>query len=547
MTLRWIASLAFGLIVSTAVPAAAQELGFGANGQADQEFEPQDGVREVIASFKLTASKGAISVASMTVEMAGSGDDSGITVHVLIDSNGNGLADDDERSAGSINAQRDDDTVTLDTTGNLVLGADESLSILLAYDFNQLSLNPGDTFSCSITDSTNDVRAGNTGLPLDSATLTLAGGDETLTFDANTAADRDVTDGESAAVPAAWHVAASAGDKLDLLTLIVEAVGTGDHTADIQRVMLVEDEDEDGQFDPGGIVGPGDPILAEGTFSDLGDGQIGITFDDRGNALITIDEKGVNLIIVFEFTNSLTNGDTFGVSAVTAVTNVGAATIVGLPTDSAVLTVNNPPVTTLTVTEANPSDDEFEPGSTDVLIGVFAIASNGGLGEITGFTFDGVGDARDDLDILAVRLINDINKNGLPDAGDVEIDELTFTEDGGSITFDLSASPLNIVDATSVQLLVVVDINTSVPDGVIFGMTLSSITTAELTTINGLPINTAAITIVTDDSGSGTGGGVGTGGGCAMGTNGTRNLPTAGWWLLLGLLAVCAGIRMRRV
>ncbi|MGE0434954.1 MAG: hypothetical protein AB7K09_17170 [Planctomycetota bacterium] len=552
---RWTAVLALMLIASTAAPAAAQELTFGANVAADRDVVPAGGTREVIASFKLTAAKAAISVNSMTVEMTGSGNDDGVTVHVLIDANDNGLADDDERSAGALNAQRDDDAVVLDTTGNLALGADETVTILIAYDFNQLAPAGGDTFSCSITDATNDVRAGNGGLPLVSARLTIDdGGPKSLTFDANTAADRDIENGETAAIPSAWHVAASSGHTLDLTTLVIEAQGTGNHIADIVRVMLVEDEDNDGQFDPGGFAGAGEPILAEGTFADQGGGLIGITFDDRGNSLIRIGDKGVNLIVVVEFTSSLTNGDTFGARAISAATDVDA-TIIGLPTVSAVLTVNNPPeppVTELTVTSSNPSDSEVEPGATDVLVGMFDVFSNGGLGEVTGITFDAIGDARDDLDILVVRLIRDANKSGVPDAGDELLGELTFSADNGSITYDLSGSPMNITDGTSVRLLAVVDVNTSVPDGLIFGMTFSSMTTAELTTITGLPGNTSAITIMAAPAGGGGGtggggGGVGTGsGGCAMQTT-AINSGGDGWLLIMLALALALVlIRSRR-
>jgi hypothetical protein len=78
--------------------------------------------------------------------------------------------------------------------------------------------------------------------------------------------------------------------------------------------------------------------------------------------------------------------------------------------------------------------------------------------DITGFTFTAYGTGNDSTDVENIRLFTDDNNNGRLDSTDTQLGESqTYSADDGTVTFDLSSSPLSLGPSEYVYLILVYD------------------------------------------------------------------------------------------
>ncbi|MEK6796005.1 MAG: hypothetical protein AABZ39_14585 [Spirochaetota bacterium] len=288
--------------------------------------------------------------------------------------------------------------------------------------------------------------------------------------------------------------------------LKLKANGTLNDTADFSFNSLKLYLDEgNGTFDGGEILLSGDRAF------NANDGYV--IFDNFTNTIPANSET--NFIVVGSLAGTATSNLTFylGLEGVDALSNISvdAATtnvVSGLPVFANTNTITLVGTLFASYGPENPSQSIIN--SDDVNVPMLQMAIGAGpqedvtVGSIT-MNALGSGDDVDGLVANGVRIVNDLNTNGVYDAGDIPITGgQTYSADNGSITF--SGLNLQIDAGTTNYLLVVYDFDGSSISQDDFQMSISAVSATGVNSVmavnsSGIPLTGAKKVVLLDLTG----------------------------------------------
>lgn len=264
-----------------------------------------------------------------------------------------------------------------------------------------------------------------------------------------------------------------------LLSIDVEATGTGDPATDISYAAIYRDDDASGDFDSTLDVKLDEimawPASGMATFSITGTIEQTFGANDLRTYFIVVKMSGTGAgTSTYDFTI-----DDLGVGTGTNKAGLPSAVIEGVEIE--------PPE--FVFIDHSPAQQIVFIGSTDVVVQAFEINYPKLQDQpLTGLTLRAIGSGNDVDHVVDVRLVLDVNADGLFDAGDVVIDSGVFSDNDGTIDFDLTSQPTFVAPETR-RYLVVYDFNTVPPDGAEFRCFVDdAIATVPGTLLPGLPL-----------------------------------------------------------
>lgn len=328
--------------------------------------------------------------------------------------------------------------------------ADQSIHYIIVYDLAG-SASDSQTFrlnaaSNNYFDATGlggvDHAATVIGAPLTTnyMTLTAAGALDVVAGSANPGSSNEPIDASGIAM-LQFRLTASDVENINVTTVRINGVGTGDDAIDISQIGLYEDVNGNGIYD----INTDQTIATSSTFA-TNDGYLTISTPGQ---VIT---KGTsqNWLILYDFSGSASYGETFrtrllepgdvtasGVTSSQSITPTMSAIVGGLKTMS---TTGN---LTLAAGSSNPINGTINAGESGVeILQLRLTASSAESLLVASAKFKASGTGNDQTDISAVTLYNDLNDNGLFDSG---VDTLlaasgTFSADDTVITFTFADS-----------------------------------------------------------------------------------------------------------
>ena len=369
-------------------------------------------------------------ITSLTIRASGSMDDTNdiLAVRLISDTNGNGQRDAGETViAGPQRFAGDDGALTFAINTSVALGG--TTNVLIVADLAS-SVVGGRTVRVRVEpgDVTAQGLGGRAvlpaGLPLGSAPL-AAGGTLALTLGPTPPTDRIVR--RSALGETALQVRLTSDtEAVELTGLALRASGTGDDAMGLARVELFADNDGNGRVDPG------DPSLASGRFS-MDDGVLMIPLSQT-----VVVGAPVNLLARVALTATPLGGETFSISVdpsdLTITSSSGAVVVTGARVDGPTLTTGGGFVIAAgaQMSSGGPINQAFS-GVPALQVNLRADNENC---TVNGLTVTAAGSIDDATDITAVRIVRDVNDNGLADFSDLLLGApTTFAMDDGTATF----------------------------------------------------------------------------------------------------------------
>lgn len=264
-----------------------------------------------------------------------------------------------------------------------------------------------------------------------------------------------------------------------LLSIDIEASGTGDAATDISYAAIYRDDDSSGDFDSTLDVKIDEimawPASGPPTFTFSGTLEQNFGANDLRTYFVVVKMSGAG---------SGTSTYDFAVEDLGVVTGTNKT---GLP--SAVIEGVEIEPPEFVFTDFSPAQQIVFIGSTDVVLQAFEIGyPKLQSQELGSLTLQAIGSGHDVDHVVEVRLLLDVNSDGLIDAGDVVIDSGVFSGDDGTIDFDLASQPAWVSPETR-RYLVAYDFNTVPPDGASFSCYVEDATfTVTGTLLPGLPL-----------------------------------------------------------
>ena len=308
----------------------------------------------------------------------------------------------------------------------------------------------------------------------------------------------------------------AAGEAMNVSMINISLTGSAIDTQ-VTNVRLINDTDSNGQFD-------------------ASDTQVGPTVNTTADAAFKfsllnyfVPTTGTSIIVVVNTTsNSSAGGKTFNLSLTAAadINTIGAATALNISetlTNTAVANITTI-LGTFTVTGNNLAASTVSMNSANITVLGLNFTATGEQMNITLIKVTRKGDAND-TDILAVRLINDTDSDGVFDAGEAQIGIVVNTTTASQYIF--TGFQYN-VSTTPTSMLVI--LNTSGTSG---GKTynLSINATSDINTIAGTSAANITETLTSTESSTSTISGTLTITGKTL-TTPTVNASTAGYSVL---------------
>lgn len=387
-----------------------------------------------VLQLSLTGVGETFAVGSIDLVAAGSVDDLGdiVGATLLRDVDGSGTRTaGDTVLAGPVVFSGDDGIVSFATpTLNVAAGA--TVDVLVVVDLagtaaggTTLRLNLPAAANLGVTGFGGRLVSAVNGLPLGSNTITVGGTLDVRLGNASPIA-RVVRQNEAGIGALQLRLVADT-EPVTVTSVTLHASGSGNDATGIANVELFLDGDGDG------TVGPGEPSLGTGTFG-ADDGSV--TFN-----LTQVVQVGpaVHLLARVTMSNSPVGGETFRLgldpTADVAITSGTAAVVVsGVAVDGALLTAGGG-FTVALGGSSNTGGTVNQSQQNAAVLQLDLTAVNEAC-TVDALTLRAVGSIHDASDVAAVRLMRDVNDNGVVDFSDVQIGAAqTFTEDDGTVTF----------------------------------------------------------------------------------------------------------------
>ncbi|MGE3850968.1 MAG: hypothetical protein AB7K09_04430 [Planctomycetota bacterium] len=404
---------------------------------------------------------------------------------------------------------------------NTVISTASAATFYLLYDFAN-PLIDNNTFTASLQTIGTDEGASVSGVPSNSATMTVTGGgngNAGLQVSANNPSDAVVLVPQVATAIAGISLFATAADNVIVNSVTIDGTGSCDESTSLVAASLVVDINSNGVYDSGT-----DNTLDSGVFS-TDNGQL--TLNAGGFTLLA--NQTVQLLVVFELNANGGNNNTVScsISSIDAdPATLAGINITGLPISSATWTIADPTGQLQFVNNPLPNRyvDQNE-SHVFASMDVTALYDNNTMSSLT-IDANGTGD---DTSIVSMTLVVDVNTNGVYDSGtDTLLDTQSFLSDNGQIVFNCGT--LAIAQDTTIRLLIIVTFDVVLAEKT-FQITVSDASISVGST-GGLPIVSSILTGVSPTIGSAPGTG-----GCSAGISGT---PVSGLLLALALLGLVA-------
>jgi hypothetical protein len=445
----------------------------------------------VIQQVLLAASSvEALSVTSITFTASGTGDDfTDITaINLAVDTDKSGDYDPNtDRLIGPTDQVYSADNGVVGFNGlSETISAGGILHLILVYDMAGTA-NENETFSASVAFDANIVASGVTtatsinpcGAPKIGGTLIIAdpstsAGSLRVRLGNNTPSDTNQTNDATNVEMAQLSLLTSSLENIQVDAVTVHVQGTGVDNVDISEVILAQDVNENGIYEPSSdrIIGSG------GTFS-ANNGSV--TFSGLTEDLIAGTTE--NWLVVYSFGGVGSLGSTFQcklktVADISATGATSGADIdpFGLPVDGSIVTLvasGSPGNLTVNAGPTMPPSATLPQGTT--VEGVFQVqltASSVENLDVTSLTVNGSGTGDDATEIVGVTLWRDLNENGFVDIGTDTIIQAAqvFGADDGTVVFNGFTERID--RDTTVTWLVSYDISNSAVDGSTFTASL---------------------------------------------------------------------------
>ncbi|MCK6550923.1 hypothetical protein L6R52_34110, partial [Myxococcota bacterium] len=407
-----------------------------------------------VVQLALVGANEAVTVSSLTFHALGSLDDSadltGLALYDDVDASGTVSRGD--RALGTAVFAGDDGTATFSALA-LSLTAGATKNLLVAADLAGTALG-GATLRLSLAGATSVVATGfggravaAEGLPLTSATL-RAGGTLEVSLGAASPLARIVQRGSTDAVAMQLRFVAST-DAATVTQLVVHGTGTVHDARGTSGLAAWLDANANGRVDGG------EAQLGTATFA-ADDGAAVFAL-----ALSVQPGPAVHVLVTTSFTGTPVGGETLeltveptaGVSVTSASSAVAVA---GAPVAGTLFTVGGG--FELAVGPASSAGFAVNQAEQGVPALQLALRAVNEACTVHGLTLRAAGSIDDARDLSGVRLVRDVNDNGVFDFGDAPIaGPATFSGDDGTVTFAGLAESLGL-DA-SARWLVVYDLS----------------------------------------------------------------------------------------
>lgn len=455
-----------------------------------------------VLQVALTGVGEAFTVTGLSFVAAGSVDDqSDITgVTLYLDNDGDGALTTGDTALSTPSTFSGDDGVVTFSGLSLSLPAGTTRNVLFVVDFAG-SAEGGTTLRINMPDASYVTATGfagrnitdAAGLPISANPLTVGG---TLEVGLGVASPiaRVVRPNEVGIGAMQLRLVADT-EPVTITSLTLNASGTGNDATGIAAVDLYLDGDGNG------LVGAGEPQLGSGTFN-ANDGTVTFTLTQA----IQVG-PAVHLLARVAMTTSPVGGETFTLSVdpaqdVAITSASGAVSVTGVPLTGALLTAGGGFEVALGAQSSlGGAVNQSQQNAAVLQLDLRAVNE---ACTVNGLVLRGVGSIDDSADVAGVRLVHDLNDNGLVDFNDVDISAAaTFPNDDGVVTFTNLARMLGT--NASQRWLVVYDLSGSASNLETFSVRLEDNLDLDVAcavsgpvTPTGAPIDSASFSIQED-------------------------------------------------
>jgi len=492
-------------------------------------------VDRLVLDVTVTATDNQATLTGLRIDALGGGDDATevTAVRLFADSNANGTFDGSGTDAALNGAGQtfsaNNGFVVLTPTGagpSLVPGT--PVRLFVTYALSAAATGAG-SFTPRLTSAT--AQNGAIGaLSLDGATLTVQGG--TLAFTATSIPGRQVDPGAQEELTASLLATAS-GSAVVLVGFDARASGTVIDPTEVSSTSLYRDANANGTFEPAL-----DTLLDRRSFAS-NDGTVTFSTSALTATPLTLTAGGsARLFVATSFRAAAVPTRDFRVTLENALATGGTVT----PPLSITTSFLQIRPGTVLATPATIANFSAAPGALDILVADFTLTTTSSPQSVTSLSVLASGTGNDATRVTAVKLYVD-NFGGL--SGATLLETRTFPSDNGRIVFNFGGTPRTINPGAGQRIFLVYDLAATAAISETFQATVESVA-VQNGVANGVPFDSARVTVLPAGLGSSTGGGSGGGGGggCAASPAGAGDPAAALPWaaLLLALLA----IRVRR-
>jgi len=361
----------------------------------------------------------------------------------------------------------------------------------------------------SATGLTSSSSASVTGASVSGGRKTVVGGTTPGTLALSVGGDdpgyRNIASAATDEVMFQLLLSAGSNESVDISSITFFTSGDGEEDLDLTSVLLYQDVDNDGQLN---------------TLNDRLIGSISTGISDDGDLVFTpspserIDAgSSENWLVVYNFDSDAADGDDYkvglagnGAVVATGVTSGQPVTVTGAPLESGVATVSDVGTLSLSRGSNNPPAHSISADETNLVM--LQLQLSAGATEdvrITEINFSMSGTADEGTDLDSVKLLLDINNNGVFDpAYDRQIGATltTFSNDG---TLSFSGISETVTASTSENWIVVYYLSGDASDTETFRafindvsqLTAEGISSAGSIVPSGLPVNGNIMTVST--------------------------------------------------
>jgi hypothetical protein len=393
--------------------------------------------------------------------------------------------------------------------------ASETKNYILVYDFNG-NASDGDTYKTKINANADITATGETsgepisvlGAPVTGHTKTIATtGSFTVETGPNNPGPKTITADASKVPMLQAKITTSSAEAIDFSSLSINTIGTGhdvNHLDTVAGVELYLDANANGLYE-NGI----DQYLGQGVY-DANDGVATLSTSNRRIPAATTEYW----LVIQNFNNQADSGATFtarinspsnfvatGANTGNNISPSGSAIIGGTQTISTLGSI------TLSLGNNSPDDEYITNDAANVEMMQLQIQTSAAEAvKITNLKFKASGTGHDTTDIVrdSVKLVHDLNNDGLYDAGiDTLLDFGSFSADNGLVQFNFGGDSVELDANYSYNWLLVSDFDTSASDNETFKTSVElnsyleavGVSTGQSITVTGAPFTGAIKTI----------------------------------------------------
>lgn len=387
-----------------------------------------------VMQVALTSVGEAFAIGALGFVAAGSVDDAQdlTNARLYLDNDGNGALSAGDTSLASAATFSGDDGVVTFSNLSLTVAPGTTRNVLLVVDLagsaaggTTLRVNVPTAAYVSATGFSGRTVGAPSGLPISANTITV-GGTLDVRLGAASPIARVVRPNEVGVGALQLRLVANT-EPVTVTGLTLGATGTGNDAAGIAVVELYLDGDANG------LVGPGEPMLASGTFA-----------ADNGALTFSLNQTiqvgpAVHLLARVAMSGSPVGGDTFSLSIdpvqdVALTSGSQAVVVTGVPVTGALLTAGGGFEVALGASSSLGGAVNQSQQNAAVL--QLDLAAVNEACTVNGLVLRGVGSIDDAADIAGVRLVRDVNDNGIVDFNDVDLAAaVTYPDDDGVVTF----------------------------------------------------------------------------------------------------------------